>query len=95
MQFYFQAIYEAKETIATLTDEVKALAAKNQVARNPVNTVFDAKRLIGRKCSDPIVTAGAKLWPLFGGKNRRQAHDCCQLSGREEEVRPTLRRLQQ
>jgi L1 cell adhesion molecule like protein len=27
-------------------------AAKSQVARNPLNTVFDAKRLIGRKFSD-------------------------------------------
>ena len=32
-------------------------AAKNQVAMNPRNTVFDAKRLIGRKFSDPIVQA--------------------------------------
>merc|ERR1712072_502699 len=39
-------------------------AAKNQVARNPENTVFDAKRLIGRKFNDPIVTADAKLWPF-------------------------------
>jgi len=39
-------------------------AAKNQVARNPENTVFDAKRLIGRKFADPIVTADAKLWPF-------------------------------
>jgi len=30
-------------------------AAKNQVARNPQNSVFDAKRLIGRKFSDPVV----------------------------------------
>ena len=28
-------------------------AAKNQTAMNPKNTVFDAKRLIGRKFSDP------------------------------------------
>jgi len=44
-------------------------AAKNQVARNPENTVFDAKRLIGRKFADPIVTADAKLWSfkLEGG----------------------------
>ena len=27
-------------------------AAKNQTARNPLNTVFDAKRLIGRKFAD-------------------------------------------
>merc|ERR1712093_235934 len=38
--------------------------AKNQSARNPENTVFDAKRLIGRKYADPIVTADMKLWPF-------------------------------
>ncbi|EEH51861.1 heat shock protein 70kDa [Micromonas pusilla CCMP1545] len=35
-------------------------AAKNQTAQNPKNTVFDAKRLIGRKFSDPQVQADAK-----------------------------------
>jgi len=39
-------------------------AAKNQVARNPENTVFDAKRLIGRKFADPIVQSDVKLWPF-------------------------------
>lgn len=39
-------------------------AAKNQVASNPTNTVFDAKRLIGRKFSDPVVQADVKLWPF-------------------------------
>merc|ERR550537_1990312 len=38
-------------------------AAKNQAAMNPYNTVFDAKRLIGRKFADPAVQADAKLWP--------------------------------
>lgn len=39
-------------------------AAKNQVAMNAHNTVFDAKRLIGRKFSDPIVQADIKHWPF-------------------------------
>jgi len=39
-------------------------AAKSQVARNPQNTVFDAKRLIGRKFSDKTVQDDMKLWPF-------------------------------
>merc|ERR1712038_382387 len=39
-------------------------AAKNQSARNPKNTVFDAKRLIGRQFSDPIIKSDAQLWPF-------------------------------
>jgi heat shock protein 1/8 len=35
-------------------------AAKNQVAMNPTNTVFDAKRLIGRKFNDPEVQSDMK-----------------------------------
>ncbi len=39
-------------------------AAKNQANTNPKNTVYDAKRLIGRKFSDPIVQEDMKLWPF-------------------------------
>ena len=37
-------------------------AAKNQVAMNSENTVFDAKRLIGRKYSDSVVQSDKKHW---------------------------------
>lgn len=39
-------------------------AAKNQAAINPENTVFDAKRLIGRRFSDPSVQEDMKHWPF-------------------------------
>merc|ERR1712055_67657 len=39
-------------------------AAKNQVAMNPTNTIFDAKRLIGRKFDDATVQSDMKLWPF-------------------------------
>ena len=39
-------------------------SAKNQVARNPENTIFDAKRLIGRKFNESTVQADMKHWPF-------------------------------
>merc|ERR1712214_223577 len=51
-------------------------AAKNQVAMNPTNTIFDAKRLIGRQYQDSAVQADMKHWPFkvsnAGGKPRLQ-----------------------
>eukprot|EP00884_Botryococcus_braunii_P012836 jgi/Botrbrau1/21553/Bobra.174_2s0054.1 len=48
----------------TDTERLIGDAAKNQVAMNPRNTVFDAKRLIGRKFSDPSVQEDMKHWPF-------------------------------
>ena len=39
-------------------------AAKNQVSMNASNTVFDAKRLIGRNFSDTSVQSDMKHWPF-------------------------------
>lgn len=45
----------------TDTERLIGDAAKNQAALNPENTVFDAKRLIGRKFSDDTVQRDTKL----------------------------------
>jgi len=39
-------------------------AAKNQSSANPENTIFDAKRLIGRKFDDPAAQADIKTFPF-------------------------------
>uniref|UniRef100_W5M4B0 Heat shock cognate 70-kd protein, tandem duplicate 2 n=1 Tax=Lepisosteus oculatus TaxID=7918 RepID=W5M4B0_LEPOC len=61
----------------TDTERLIGDAAKNQVAMNPNNTIFDAKRLIGRKYEDPVVQSDMKHWPFKkvisdGGKPKVQ-----------------------
>lgn len=52
----------------TDTERLVGDAAKNQAAMNPTNTVYDAKRLIGRKFDDKSVVDDMKLWS-FGVTN--------------------------
>ncbi|KAL5511185.1 SSA2 [Sanghuangporus vaninii] len=46
------------------TERLIGDAAKNQIAMNPTNTVFDAKRLIGRRFEDAEVQADLKHFPF-------------------------------
>merc|ERR1712177_161324 len=48
----------------TDTERLIGDAAKNQVAMNPTNTIFDAKRLIGRNFNDSSVQSDMKHWPF-------------------------------
>merc|ERR1719472_185563 len=61
----------------------------NQVARNPENTVFDAKRLIGRKFSDQLVQADMKLWPfkVEAGSNEKPMI-CVHYNGEDKKFHP-------
>ncbi|XP_071126767.1 heat shock protein 68-like [Mytilus edulis] len=61
----------------TDTERLVGDAAKNQVALNAENTIFDAKRLIGRNFTDSAVQSDMKHWPFkvinSGGKPKLQA----------------------
>lgn len=72
----------------TDTERLIGDAAKNQSSMNPKNTVFDAKRLIGRQFSDQCVQNDIKNWPFSvvdkGGKPFIQV----QYKGDTKDFRP-------
>jgi len=51
-------------SFVAFTDDERLVgdAAKNQASMNSTNTVYDAKRLIGRSYDDPIVQSDKQLW---------------------------------
>lgn len=53
-------------SIVAFTDEERLVgdAAKNQSSMNPSNTIYDAKRLIGRKFTDESIQSDCQLWPF-------------------------------
>jgi heat shock protein 1/8 len=53
-------------SFVSFTDKERLIgeAAKNNAAMNPINTVFDAKRLIGRRFDDPTVKKDIESWPF-------------------------------
>jgi len=58
--------YRTTPSYVAFTDSARLVgeAAKSQVAMNPENTVFDAKRLIGREFQDASVQKDMKTWPF-------------------------------
>ena len=71
----FQTGSRTIPSYVSFTEEEKLVgdAAKNQAAMNPKNTIYDVKRLIGRKFDDSIVQADNKLWSfeVTGDKNNK------------------------
>ncbi|KAJ5099118.1 hypothetical protein N7532_006119 [Penicillium argentinense] len=53
-------------SFVSFTDKERLIgeAAKNAAAMNPKNTIFDIKRLIGRRFDDPIVKKDVESWPF-------------------------------
>lgn len=63
-------------------------AAKNQLTSNPENTVFDAKRLIGRSWDDPTVQHDAKFFPFALKNKNNKPHIAVQVKGEEKLFAP-------
>jgi L1 cell adhesion molecule like protein len=73
----------------TDTERLIGDSAKNQVAMNPTNSVFDAKRLIGRKFADPVVQSDMKHWPFkVVPKDGDKPHIQVQFKGEEKIFSP-------
>jgi len=75
----------------SFTEEERIIgeAAKSMSATNPRNTVFDAKRLIGRTFDDPIVQRDINNWPfkvVNDGNNRPKI--CVDFKGEAKQYYP-------
>lgn len=78
-------------SVVSFTDTEKLVgdAAKNYANRDPKNCVFDAKRLIGRKFSDPVVQADMKHWPFtVVSKDGDKPYIKVKYKGEEKEFAP-------
>jgi heat shock protein 5 len=63
-------------------------AAKNQLTTNPENTVFDAKRLIGREFTDKTVQDDMKLWPFKITNHNNKPHVQVNVANEAKEFAP-------
>ena len=60
-------------------------AAKNQLTTNPTNTIFDAKRLIGRAWSDSNVQKDIKFFPFVTKEKNTKPHIVVDVNGQKKE----------
>merc|ERR1712100_3963 len=72
----------------TDTERLIGDAAKNQAAMNPENTIFDAKRLIGRKMDDPALQADMKHFPFKVINKDSKPHIQASLKGETKTFSP-------
>ena len=70
------------------TERLIGDAAKNQVAMNPQNTVFDAKRLIGRKFDESTVQSDMKHWPFQVKNDGGKPKICVEYKGENKTFSP-------
>ena len=65
-------------------------AAKQQVASNPHNTVYDVKRIIGRSFSDPVTAEEATAFPftVVEGGVHGEPQIVVEWRGEKKELRP-------
>jgi L1 cell adhesion molecule like protein len=64
-------------------------AAKNQVSMNPENTIFDAKRLIGRKIDDASIQSDMKHWSFkVVAKDGGKPHIQVEFKGEQKTFSP-------
>lgn len=72
----------------TETERLIGEAAKNQAALNPLNTLYDIKRLIGRKFNDVTVQEDIKHWPFKVVTRNGQPKISIEVKGENMEFTP-------
>ena len=72
----------------TDTERLIGDAAKNQVSLNPTNTIYDAKRLIGRSYNDPTVQSDIKNWPFKVINKNSKPYFSVNYKGENKEYSP-------
>ena len=63
-------------------------AAKNQLTTNPENTVFDAKRMIGRSWEDKAVQKDIKFFPFTTKNKNNKPHIEIDIRGEKKLFAP-------